>query len=58
MVDDMFDRAYQEARTAMNGGIDRSLTQLARTVADGLKALHRIEWSAPWDQRNNGRQVH
>jgi hypothetical protein len=58
MVDEMFDRAYQAARAEMNAGIDRKLAQLARTIGDGFKTLHRIEWSAPWDQRNKGPQAH
>jgi hypothetical protein len=58
MIDDMFDRSYRDARAELNAGIDRSLTQLARTVGDGLKALHRIEWSAPWHPQGKRPQVH
>jgi hypothetical protein len=58
MIDQMFDRAYREARTELNGGIQRALTQLSRTVGDGLEALHRLEWNAPWHAPSKGPQVH
>ena len=58
MIDDLFDRAYRENREVMNARFERSLSQLSRTVGDGLKALHRIEWSAPWNQRPKGQQCH
>ena len=48
MVDEMFDRAYQASRAELNARINASFGQLSRTVGDGLRALHRIEWSAPW----------
>jgi hypothetical protein len=58
VVDEMFDRAYSEARAELNAGIQRALAQLARTVGDGLQALHRFEWSAPWSPTRKGPQVH
>ena len=59
MVDEMLDRAYQQGRAELNAGIARSLAQLASTVSDGLKALHRFEWSAPWKhQPSKGSRVH
>jgi hypothetical protein len=58
MMDEMFDRAYRQGRTELNAGIQRALTQLSRTVGDGLEALHRFEWSAPWNAGSKGPQVH
>jgi len=50
MVDEIFDRTYQSGRAQLNAGIDRALASLARTLGDSFKVLHRIEWSAPWQQ--------
>jgi hypothetical protein len=58
MVDEMLDRAYQQGRAELNDGIARSLARLASTVGDGLRALHRFEWSAPWNQAGKTRQTH
>ena len=44
MVDEIFDRDYQNGRAQLNA----ALAGLGRTLGDSLKALHRIEWSAPW----------
>ena len=48
MMDEIFDRQYQAGRADLNAGIDRLFTGVGRTIGEGLKALHRIEWSAPW----------
>ena len=58
MVDEMFDRAYQSGRAELNASIDGSFGQLSRTVGDGLRALHRLDWSAPWNQPAKGPQRH
>lgn len=48
MQDEIFDRTYQAGRAELNAGIDRALAAVGRTIGDSLKALHRIEWDAPW----------
>jgi hypothetical protein len=48
MIDQMFDRDYQHARATLNKQIGAGLNRLARTIADSLRALHRLEWHAPW----------
>ena len=48
MIDEIFDRSYQSGRADLNGGIDRGLERLARSVATALEALHRIQFDAPW----------
>jgi hypothetical protein len=58
MVDEMLDRAYQQGRAELNAGIARSVAQLASTLGESFKALHRIEWSAPWNQVGKTRQSH
>ncbi len=48
MIDQMYDRAHQHARAALNADIAHAGHGLTRTIGDGLRALHRLEWSAPW----------
>jgi hypothetical protein len=58
MVDEMLDRAYQQGRAELNAGIARSIAQLTSTLGASFKALHRIEWSAPWNQVGKTHQPH
>ena len=48
MIDEIFDRGYQAARSDMNAGVATALGGIGQTIGDSLKVLHRIEWSAPW----------
>ena len=48
MVDEIFDRMYQDGRAELHGGIDRAFGAFAREIAKSLKAIHEFEWSAPW----------
>lgn len=48
MNDEMFDRVYQHGRAALNRDIEVAGHKLARTIGKGLRALHQIEWNAPW----------
>lgn len=48
MIDQIFDRGYQHGRAALNRQVSTAANTLARTIGDGLRALHRLEWSAPW----------
>ena len=54
MRDEIFDRTYQSGRAELNAGIDRAVQTAAHSLGASLKALHRIEWSAPW-QRDSKR---
>ena len=49
MVDEIFDRGYQAARTQLNADLGSAFHGLAKTIGDSLTMLHRIEWSAPWN---------
>ena len=53
MVDEFFDRNYQHGRAQLNAGLDRAFSVIGSTLGNSLKALHRIEWSAPWTARNS-----
>lgn len=48
MIDQLFDRGYQHGRSALNRDLAAASHSLVRTIDDGLRALHRLEWSAPW----------
>ena len=52
MQDEIFDRTYQSGRADLNDGIDRAVKNIAGSLGASLKALHRIEWSAPWNAPN------
>lgn len=48
MVDEIFDRMYQEGRAELNEGIGRFFGSIVGELDKSLKAIHDIEWSAPW----------
>ena len=51
MIDEIFDRTYQQGRADLNAGIDRTLATIGRELGKSFTALHRIEWSAPWSAK-------
>ena len=48
MVDEIYDRMYQQARADLHSGLGRFFGTIGREVGKSLKALHQFEWSAPW----------
>jgi hypothetical protein len=48
MVDEIYDRMYQEGRADMHAGLDRLFATIGREMGKSLKAIHAFEWSAPW----------
>ena len=55
MMDEIFDRNYQAGRADLNAGLDRGFARIGKALGDSFRALHRIQWSAPW--RANNRDV-
>lgn len=51
MMDEIFDRNYQSGRAEFNAGIDRALARLTKAVGDTFRSIHRVQFSAPWNQR-------
>jgi hypothetical protein len=51
MVDEIFDRAYREGRRELNAALIGGFSGLGRLIGDSFRVLHRIEWSAPWEQK-------
>jgi|SwirhisoilCB2_FD_contig_41_10928100_length_515_multi_4_in_0_out_0_2 hypothetical protein len=48
MIDEIFDRDYQQARTELNAALASGIKHAARSVGEAFAALNRIEYSAPW----------
>ena len=59
MVDEIYDRHYQEGRKAMNDGLDRLIGRIGSELGKSLAALHRVEWNAPWaNSKRRGKRSH
>ena len=56
MVDEIFDRNYQQGRAEFHAGLSRAFGRIGSSVSNTLKALHRVEWSAPWAANSNDAQ--
>ncbi|QNM82790.1 hypothetical protein H8M03_12535 [Sphingomonas sabuli] len=54
MIDELFDRNYQSGRADLHDGIDRAVARVGRSTATIFRAIHRIEFDAPW-KRGKGR---
>ena len=52
MRDELFDRDYQAGRAELNAGIDRAMANFGRSLGDAFEALHRVQWSAPWQAKS------
>jgi hypothetical protein len=58
MIDQHFDRQYQAGRADMNAALGNLFGRLSDAIGDSFKVLHRIEWSAPWNQPAENRPNH
>lgn len=57
MRDELFDRGYQDGRAAMNDGIDRLLARAAAFLDKTGRAMHRVEWAAPWKSADKSKRT-
>lgn len=48
MMDEIFDRQYQAGRAAFNADLGKGADRIAKVLGESLRALHRLEWNAPW----------
>ena len=48
MVDEIYDRAYQDGRAQLHASLDGFFATISREFGKSLKAVHEFEWSAPW----------
>lgn len=58
MVDEIFDRAYRDSRGELNASLAGVFAGIGRTLGESFKVLHRIEWSAPWEQKSKRARIH
>jgi hypothetical protein len=58
MIDQMFDRAYQQGRAEMNATLANSARRMVTAIVNAFEVLNRIEYDAPWlRQRRKGRHA-
>ena len=48
MIDQMFDRAYQQGRSDLNDGLGLLFSRVGKTFGSAFEVLNRIEYDAPW----------
>jgi hypothetical protein len=51
MVDEIYDRNYQEARRQLNASIVRAVGRLGRSVVKTFEVLVNIEYQSPWSSK-------
>ncbi|HEX6072092.1 MAG TPA: hypothetical protein VFY95_03695 [Sphingomicrobium sp.] len=52
MMDEIFDRAYQDGRADLNAGLDRAFTRFGHAIDNAFQVLQRIEYNEPWAPRS------
>ncbi len=50
MIEEIYDRDYQAARTELNAAIAAAVARAARAAWTAFTVLNRIEYSAPWNR--------
>jgi hypothetical protein len=58
MIDEIFDRAYRDSHAQLNSDLAVAFAGIGRALGDSFRVLHRIEWSAPWEQKNKVAKTH
>ena len=53
MVDEIYDRIYQQGRAELHDGIGRAFANIGHAIDNAFRVLNRIEYSAPWAPRTN-----
>ena len=48
MIDEIFDRHYQQGRAELNQAFLRGLSRVGRAILAPFAVLNRIEYQAPW----------
>jgi hypothetical protein len=48
MVDQIYDRGYQAARSHLNGSLTAALSRAGKAAFNAFAVLNRIEYGAPW----------
>ena len=58
MVDELYDRHYQEARADLSGAIAGAFGRLGKAIGNSFNVLNRIEYSAPWASKPKRLKCH
>jgi hypothetical protein len=58
MIDEIYDRHYQAARSELNTLILRGLSRFGKAAINAFNVLNRIEYEAPWAKRPRGASFH
>ena len=58
MIDEIFDRNYQSARSDLNGSITRGLAHFGKAAGNAFRVLQGIQFSAPWTGKPDHRVRH
>lgn len=48
MIDEIYDRHYQDGRADLNAALITVLAGLGRAIGNAFAVLNRIEYSEPW----------
>ena len=48
MMDEIYDRLYQDSRGELNAAINGAFARLGRAVSNAFNVLQRIEYDSPW----------
>jgi hypothetical protein len=48
MVDEIYDRHYQESRGELNAAINSAFARFGHAVRNAFDVLQRIEYDSPW----------
>ncbi|HYX47802.1 MAG TPA: hypothetical protein VE820_13420 [Sphingomicrobium sp.] len=51
MVDEIYDRHYQDARNELNAALARGAARLGNAISNAFRVLNRIEYDSPWTAR-------
>lgn len=58
MMDEIFDRVYQDSRGELNAGISKLIARVGRSVRDTFEVLIRIEYNSPWTAKQKRVRAH
>lgn len=58
MMDEIFDRVYQDNRGELNAGISKLIARVSRAVRDTFEVLIRIEYNSPWTAKQKRVRAH
>ena len=58
MIDQLYDRNYQDARASLNAAAAGGLSRLGQTIHDAFEVLVGIEYSAPWAAKSTRARSH